>query len=69
MAQALTRRALAFDLMGACTFAIMEKFHQFLLDASASWIYASYNGAVHESRQSCMGAYLREAFLIEERDG
>ena len=31
MAQALTRRAHAFDLMGACTFALMEKFHQFLL--------------------------------------
>ena len=30
-AQALTRRALAFDLMGVCSFSVMEKFHQFLL--------------------------------------
>jgi len=31
LAQALTRRALAFDLMGVCSFSVMEKFHQFLL--------------------------------------
>ena len=30
LAQALTRRALAFDLMGVCSFPV-EKFHQFLL--------------------------------------
>ena len=31
LAQALTRRALAFDLMGVCSFSVMERFHQFLL--------------------------------------
>ena len=31
LAQALTGRALAFDLTGAATFRVMEKYHQFLL--------------------------------------
>jgi len=51
MAQAFTRRALAFDLMSACTFSVMEKFHQFLLgylQMLPPGVFPSHHGAVHE---------------------
>ena len=39
LSQAFTRRSLAFDLMGAATFSVMEKYHQFCLDICRCFLH------------------------------
>lgn len=60
LSQALTRRALAFDLMGAATFSIMEKFHQFLLGYLQMMPPPGYSGvSVDQCLRADRAAWLR----------
>ena len=51
--QAFTRRALACDLMGVCTFRCMEKWHRFLMDSTCSTWLQITNGRTNSSRGPC----------------
>ena len=66
LAQALTRRALAFDLVGACTFAVMEKWHRFLFAQMAIAPPANYQGITLEQLiRTDKHAWVRMAELVQ----
>ena len=70
LSQAFTRRALAFDLMGAATFSVMEKYHQFLLGYLQMLPPPGYAGISVDQclrGQGCMVESVGETHNYQER--
>ena len=68
--QAFTRRSLACDLMGVCTFKCMERWHRFLMDSvQVSAPQSSNHGPGASGRQSWMGETCREGGLSQAQIG